>query len=117
MSKRHTQKCSVAGFLNVFGDGWTLLVIREALYGATRFSEFRANTGIAKNLLSDRLSKLVDEGILATEDIGERGSRNALQLGVSTLNKSIWRTEIKCDDLASPVPLERPRAVPKVTRK
>lgn len=80
MAKRHTQTCPVAGFLNIFGDAWTLLVIREAFYGATRFSEMQRNTGIAKNLLSDRLSMLVDEGLFEREDIGERGARYAYKL-------------------------------------
>jgi len=75
MAKRHIQACAVAGFLNIFGDGWTWLVIREAFYGATRFSEFQRNTGIARNLLSQRLSMLVDEGILRRDDVGERGPR------------------------------------------
>ena len=80
MAKRHTQTCPIAGFLNIFGDAWTLLIIREAFYGGTRFSEFQRNTGIAKNLLSDRLSMLVEEGVLKREDIGERGSRYAYKL-------------------------------------
>lgn len=80
MSKRHDQTCPIAEFLNIFGDAWTLMVIREAFYGATRFSEMQRNTGIAKNLLSDRLSMLVDEGVLYREDVGERGSRFAYKL-------------------------------------
>ena len=80
MAKRHTQTCPIAGFLNIFGDSWTLLILREAFYGGTRFSEFQRNTGIAKNLLSDRLSMLVEEGILEREDVGERGSRYAYKL-------------------------------------
>lgn len=75
MANRHTQTCAVARFLNVFGDAWTLLIIREAMYGATKFSEFQRNTGIAKNLLSDRLALLVDEGLLEEVDVGTRGSR------------------------------------------
>jgi DNA-binding HxlR family transcriptional regulator len=77
MAKLHTQTCPVASFLNLFGDAWTWLVMREAFYGATRFSEFRKNTGIARNLLSERLSKLVDEGLLERKDVGERGPRYA----------------------------------------
>ncbi len=80
MTHPHTQTCAVAGFLNLFGDNWTLLIIREALYGVTRFKEFRANTGIAKNLLSDRLASLVAVGILEKRDIGERGTRYAYHL-------------------------------------
>lgn len=41
---------------------WTLLVVREALRGVTRFGDFQRNTGIAKNLLADRLSKMVADG-------------------------------------------------------
>ena len=80
MAKRHTQTCPVAGFLNIFGDAWTLLIIREAFYGATRFSEMQRNTGIAKNLLSDRLSVLAAEGLLDREDVGVRGARYAYKL-------------------------------------
>lgn len=80
MSKAHTQTCSVASFLNVFGDMWTLLVIKEAFYGATRFSEFHRNTGAAKNLLSDRLSNLVTQGILEQKDVGAKGTRMAYEL-------------------------------------
>lgn len=77
MAGRHTHTCSIAGFLNVFGDAWSLLIVREALYGATRFSEFQRNTGAAKNLLSERLSTLVDHGILEKVDIGTAGPRYA----------------------------------------
>ncbi|MEM6410562.1 MAG: helix-turn-helix domain-containing protein [Pseudomonadota bacterium] len=80
MAKPHTQTCPIAGFLNTFGDAWTLLIIREAFYGATRFSEFQRNTGIARNLLTDRLTSLVDQGLLEREDIGEHGTRYAYQL-------------------------------------
>tara|TARA_R110001606_G_scaffold309402_1_gene456362 strand:- start:4292 stop:4786 length:495 start_codon:yes stop_codon:yes gene_type:complete len=80
MAKRHTHTCPIAGVLNIFGDNWTWLVIREAFYGATRFSEIQRNTGIAKNVLSDRLDVLVNEGILAREDVGENGTRYAYRL-------------------------------------
>lgn len=80
MSKPHTQTCSVARFLNVFGDAWTWMIVREAFYGTSRFTAFRRNTGIAKNLLSDRLSKLVEVGVLEREDVGEQGTRYAYRL-------------------------------------
>ena len=80
MAKQHKQTCPIARFLNVFGDSWTLLVLREAFYGATRFTEMQRNTGIARNLLSHRLSLLVKEGILERFDIGERGPRHAYRL-------------------------------------
>ena len=80
MKKPHTNYCPIAGMLNIVGDRWVWLIIREAFYGATRFSEFERNIGIAKNLLSDRLSFLVDEDILQKQDIGESGTRYAYTL-------------------------------------
>jgi DNA-binding HxlR family transcriptional regulator len=57
--------CSIARSLDVLRDTWTLLIVREAMVaGATRFHEFRDALGIAPNILSRRLSFLVDEGIL-----------------------------------------------------
>jgi DNA-binding HxlR family transcriptional regulator len=56
--------CSVARSLELIGDWWTLLIIREAFYGTHRFGEFQANLGIAPNILTNRLGKLVDHGIL-----------------------------------------------------
>lgn len=75
MTQQHKQTCPIAGFLNIFGDHWTLLVVREAFYGATRFKDFQRNTGMARNLLSDRLAMLVGEEVLAKRDIGDRGTR------------------------------------------
>ena len=57
--------CPVARSLDVIGDWWTLLIVRDALHGITRFSEFQRNLGAAKNILSVRLKALVAEGILA----------------------------------------------------
>ncbi|WP_372572600.1 winged helix-turn-helix transcriptional regulator [Ruegeria jejuensis] len=75
MTKPHAQTCPVATFLNIFGDAWTWLIVREAFYGATRFGEFQRNTGAAKNLLSERLNKLVAEGFLERKDMGTSGPR------------------------------------------
>ena len=80
MAKPHTQTCPIAAFLNVFGDAWTLMIIREAFYGATRFTEFQRNTGAARNLLSDRLAMLVSNGVLERQNVGEQGTRYAYRL-------------------------------------
>ncbi len=80
MTKKHQQTCPIAGFLNVFGDAWSLLIVREAFYGATRFSEFLENTGIARNILTDRLASLVDAGVLTRVNVGERGARYEYRL-------------------------------------
>ncbi|QFU75615.1 transcriptional regulator [Halioglobus maricola] len=56
--------CSLAQTLNIIGERWTLLILRDAFFGARRFNQFERNLGISKNILSARLAMLVDEGIL-----------------------------------------------------
>jgi DNA-binding HxlR family transcriptional regulator len=58
--------CAIARSLSAIGDWWSLLIIRDALAGKRRFGEFQKSLGIAKNILSARLQKLVERGILAT---------------------------------------------------
>ncbi|MFC8513342.1 winged helix-turn-helix transcriptional regulator [Streptomyces sp. NPDC057257] len=56
--------CSIARTMDLLGDAWTPLVLREAFYGIHRFDDFRRELGIARNTLADRLRRLVDEGLL-----------------------------------------------------
>jgi len=58
------QNCSIARALAVIGERWTLLVLREVLLGRRRFEEIRRNTGVASNILADRLETLVAHGVL-----------------------------------------------------
>jgi DNA-binding HxlR family transcriptional regulator len=59
-------ECPIARSLDVLGDWWSLLIIRDAFLGIRRFSEFQKNIGLAKNILTVRLRALVDHGILKT---------------------------------------------------
>ena len=56
--------CSVARTLEVVGEWWTLLIVRDALRGVTRFEDFQRRLGIARNILAARLDGLVEAGIL-----------------------------------------------------
>ncbi len=56
--------CPLAQSLSVIGEHWTLLIIRDAFFGLRRFDEFQKDLGIARNVLSDRLKKLVQAGVL-----------------------------------------------------
>jgi DNA-binding HxlR family transcriptional regulator len=56
--------CSLAQTLAVIGERWTLLILRDAFFGRKRFEEFQKSLGIARNILTSRLNRLVDEGIL-----------------------------------------------------
>ena len=59
-------ECPIARSLDVLGDWWSLLIIRDAFLGLRRFGEFQKNIGLAKNILTVRLRALVDQGILTT---------------------------------------------------
>jgi DNA-binding HxlR family transcriptional regulator len=58
------QNCSIAATLAIVGERWTLLVMREVLLGRRRFLDIKRHTGIAGNILSDRLNTLVEQGLL-----------------------------------------------------
>lgn len=70
MAKRKSMKadtCPVARALDVVGERWCLLVVRDAFDGARRFSDFQRRLGMARNILADRLRVLVEEGVLAVQ--------------------------------------------------
>jgi DNA-binding HxlR family transcriptional regulator len=69
------QVCSVARALEAIGDRWTMLVIRDAFVGIRRFEDFQRDLGIARNVLTDRLTRLVDDGILERHRYRERPER------------------------------------------
>ena len=74
-----TMRCPVARTMAVVGERWSILVLREAFYGATRFDEFQRNLGIAPNILSARLRTLVQHGVLEKLP----GTRGAARRGVA----------------------------------
>jgi DNA-binding HxlR family transcriptional regulator len=67
--------CGIAQALEALGDWWTLLIVRDAFFGVRRFGDFEASLGIAKNILSDRLQRLVEHEIFQKVDVGEAGHR------------------------------------------
>ena len=69
------QNCSIARALEIVGERWTLLIVRDAFLGRTRFDQFQESLGIARNVLADRLGRLVDEGILERVRYSERPER------------------------------------------
>ncbi len=70
-----TYKCSVARTVEVVGERWTMLILREAFLGVKRFDHIQRDLGIARNILSDRLGKLVAQGILEKRRYSERPER------------------------------------------
>jgi DNA-binding HxlR family transcriptional regulator len=74
------QICSIARALEVIGDRWTLLVIRDTFLGLHRFDDFQKSLGVARNVLTDRLNRLVEEGILRRRLYQERPERHEYRL-------------------------------------
>jgi DNA-binding HxlR family transcriptional regulator len=74
------QDCSIARALEVVGERWTLLIVRDAFLGLRRFDQFQENLGIARNVLTDRLNRLVEEGILKRVRYSERPERYEYRL-------------------------------------
>ncbi len=80
MAKKHDHPCAIAATLNVIGDRWTMLLIREAFYGTNRFGDFLKNTGISRNLLTERLNQLVEDGIFLRQPFADRGTSHVYEL-------------------------------------
>src|SRR5262245_8950849 len=69
------QICSIARSLELVGERWSLLVVREVFHGRRKFSEMQRSLGVARNVLTARLQRLVDEGILERRPYSERPQR------------------------------------------
>lgn len=74
------QNCSIARTLEVIGDRWTMLVIRDAFLGVGRFDDFQRSLGIARNVLADRLARLCAEGVLRRRSYQQRPERYEYEL-------------------------------------
>jgi DNA-binding HxlR family transcriptional regulator len=70
-----TQNCSIAHTLEVVGDRWTMLVVRDAFLGRRRFEDFQRSLGIARNVLANRLERLVEDGVLERRKYQDRPAR------------------------------------------
>lgn len=74
------EPCSIARSLEILGDWWTLLIIRDAFLGTRRFVDFAARLGISKNILTRRLAHLTKHDVLVAVDAGVHGARYEYQL-------------------------------------
>jgi len=69
------QECAIAATLEVVGERWTLLILRDILHGNRRFDQLQESLGLARNVLSNRLGRLADEGIIERRPYQERPER------------------------------------------
>jgi DNA-binding HxlR family transcriptional regulator len=85
-----TENCSVARALEILGEKWTLLVLREAFYGVRRFDDMAEGLGCARNILSSRLATLVEQDILRREPYREDGQRERFEYRLTPKGKEIF---------------------------
>ena len=69
------ENCSIARTLEVIGERWTILVLREVFNGVRRFDEIQRHLGVPRPILSDRLRRLIDDGVLTRREYREPGQR------------------------------------------
>jgi DNA-binding HxlR family transcriptional regulator len=110
------QDCSIARTLEVIGDRWTLLILRDSFRGVRRFDEFHRDLGIARNLLTDRLTKLVGHGVLERRLYQRRPDRyeyrltpRGRDLSPALVALMRWGDQYLCDDSGPPLVLVHQR--------
>jgi len=89
------QNCSIARALEIVGERWTLLIVRDVFLGLRRFDELQENLGIARNVLTDRLNRLVEEGILERTPYSERPLRYEYRLTEKGLELRVALTALR----------------------
>jgi DNA-binding HxlR family transcriptional regulator len=82
--------CSIARALEVVGERWTLLLIRDAFHGVRRFQDFERSLGLSKKVLADRLDRLVDEGVFERRRYQERPPRDEYRL--TAKGRGLWKS-------------------------
>ncbi len=82
------QDCAIARALEVVGERWTLLIVRDALYGVRRFNDFQEHLDVPKAVLAERLSRLVEQGILERTPDPDHGGRHLYEL--TAAGRELW---------------------------
>jgi len=79
-NKLDALNCSIANALDLIGEWWTILILREAFFGTRRFEDFQQHLGIARNILTARLRKLCESGVMERVPIKEGAKRHEYRL-------------------------------------
>lgn len=107
------QTCSIAGALEVVGERWSLLIVRDIMLGLRRFDELQSHLGIARNVLQTRLAKLTEQGVIERRRYQERPPRHeylltdkGLDLWPAMIALMQWGDRYACPDGGAPVVIE-----------
>ncbi|MET7545979.1 helix-turn-helix transcriptional regulator [Streptomyces sp. NBC_01724] len=85
-----TENCTVQRTLDVVGEKWTLLILRDAFNGVRRFDDFHRHMGLSEAVLAGRLRKLVAAGVLRTVPYQEQGSRTRQEYRLTRKGRDLW---------------------------
>jgi DNA-binding HxlR family transcriptional regulator len=106
--------CSVARTVEVLGDRWTLLVLRDVFNGIRRFADLSEHLGVARDVLTKRLSTLVDEGLVQRVPYREPGARTRYEYRLTDAGRELrpvllalleWGDRHRCDETGPPARL------------
>ncbi|MFC4147113.1 winged helix-turn-helix transcriptional regulator [Micromonospora mangrovi] len=84
------QNCTIARAMEILGERWTLVVLREVFNGIRRFDDMRVRTGIPRQVLTNRLAMLVEQGVLRREPYREPGSRERHEYRLTDKGLDLW---------------------------
>ncbi|MFB7861156.1 MULTISPECIES: winged helix-turn-helix transcriptional regulator [unclassified Streptomyces] len=85
-----TENCPVRRALDLVGEKWSLLILRDAFNGVRRYDDFRRHIGLSEAVLADRLRKLVAAGVLRVEPYREPGARTRSQYRLTPKGRDLW---------------------------
>lgn len=91
-NKLDDHNCSIANALDLIGEWWTILILRESFFGTRRFEDFQKHLGIARNILTARLRKLCDSGVLQRVPIKAGAKRHEYKL--TAMGRDLYPTLI-----------------------
>jgi DNA-binding HxlR family transcriptional regulator len=94
------ERCPIARSLDVLGEKWTLMIVRDALAGSTRFSAFQQNLGVPREVLTARLASLVDGGVLERTDYKPDGGRTRTEYVLTAAGRELSLVLIALGDWA-----------------
>ena len=110
------QDCSLARALETIGERWTLLIVRDSLYGVRRFNEFQAHLDVPKAVLSDRLAGLVQDGVLERRPDPDHAGRHLYEL-TEAASCGRWFTLCSCGAIAIGTPTVACSSTRRVARR
>lgn len=89
LTNLQSESCSMSRTLDIIGDRWTLLVLRDLFSGVNRFEDLREHLGIARDVLSRRLAALVESGVAEKSSYQEKGDRTRFEYHLTTAGREL----------------------------